>query len=205
MKQLSRFLGVTIFALGLAGSCGGSKTPTATSVAAPKNSADAVAAALASTDRTPDDRALDEGRKSQELFTFIGLAPGMRAAELVAGGGYTTELMARIVGPMGMIYGQNPPMLLKMFAEKPWSARLERLRSMGVRNIVRVDRDIDAPLPPEANNLDLVIINLTYHDMFGNDLDVAAMNKSVLAALKPGGEYVVVDHVAGDGRERRRS
>ena len=183
----------------MGGACGGSKATTTTAAAAPKTSADAVAAAIASTDRTPDDRSLDAGRKPQELFTFIGLAPGMRAAELVAGGGYTTELMARIVGPTGMVFGENPSAILKMFAEKAWSARLDRLHSLGLRNIVRVDREVASPLPPEASNLDVVLINLTYHDMYGHEFGVDAMNKSVFAALKPGGLYVVVDHTGKPG------
>ena len=50
----------------------------------------------------------------------------MRVAELGAGGGYTTELLARVVGPTGHVYGQNSPFVLERFAEKPWSARLAK-------------------------------------------------------------------------------
>ena len=45
----------------------------------------------------------------------------MRVAELGAGGGYTTELLARVVGPTGTVYGQNSPLILERFAEKPWT------------------------------------------------------------------------------------
>lgn len=55
---------------------------------------DAIRAAVTATDRTVDDRALDAGRKPGEVLTFFRIAPGQKVAELFAGGGYTTELMA---------------------------------------------------------------------------------------------------------------
>jgi predicted methyltransferase len=114
-------------------------------------------------DRTPDDRALDAGRKPAELLAFAGIRPGMRVAELGAGGGYTTELLARAVGPTGTVYAQNNRLILDRFAEKPWSARLTR---PVMANVVRVDREFDDPLPPAASNLDAVVIILFYHDLF---------------------------------------
>ena len=43
------------------------------------------------------------------MLAFIGIVPGMIALDLSAGGGYTTELLARAVGPTGRVYGQSPP------------------------------------------------------------------------------------------------
>jgi len=62
---------------------------------------------VAAADRSEADRALDAGRKPAELLTFSGVAPGMRVADLAAGRGYTTELLARVVGDSGAVYGQN--------------------------------------------------------------------------------------------------
>jgi len=67
-------------------------------------------------------------------------------AELGAGGGYTTELLARAVGPTGVVYAQNSRFILERFAAKPWG---ERLAKPVMHNVVRVDRDFDNPLPPE--------------------------------------------------------
>lgn len=35
------------------------------------------------------------------------MAERMKVAEISAAGGYTTELLARVVGPAGVVYGQN--------------------------------------------------------------------------------------------------
>jgi predicted methyltransferase len=147
-------------------------------------------------DRSADDRALDAGRKPAELLAFAGVRPGMRVAELGAGGGYTTELLARAVAPQGTVYGQNSRFILDRFAEKPWSERLAR---PAMRNVVRVDRDFDDPLPPHARNLDVVVIVLFYHDLFWMGADRARMNREVFDHLRPGGLYVVVDHSARPG------
>lgn len=74
----------------------------AASAAAPQATFDSIVAAP---DRSEQDRALDAGRKPAELLAFIGVKPGMRVAELGAGGGYTAELLARAVGPTGTVYG----------------------------------------------------------------------------------------------------
>lgn len=157
---------------------------------------DPIAAALAAADRSDDDRALDEGREPAAMLAFAGVAPGMQVAELMAGGGYTAELLARVVGDTGQVYGQNPKVILERFAEQPWSARLAK--PVNAR-IVRVDRELDDPLPPEATGLDVVFANLVYHDFVWMGVDRAKMNAAIFAALAPGGRFYVADHSAADG------
>jgi predicted methyltransferase len=147
-------------------------------------------------DRTETDRALDAGRHPRELLAFAGIKPGMRVAELGVGGGYTSELLARAVGPSGKVYAQNSRLILDRFAEKPWS---ERLAKPVMANVVRLDREFDDPFPPEVHDLDAVLIVLFYHDTVWLGVDRARMNRAVFAALKPGGEYVVVDHSGRKG------
>jgi len=175
----------------------------ATSCATPVRRTPATAAADAP-DRSDADRALDAGRHPRELLTFAGIRPGMRVAELGAGGGYTTELLARAVGPTGKVWAQNSRLILERFAEKPWS---ERLAKPVMANVVRVDREFDDPLPPAARDLDAVLIVLFYHDTVWMGVDRARMNRAVFAALKPGGEYVVVDHSGrkGSGAEETQT
>src|SRR5512140_3697547 len=93
-------------------------------------------------DRTDDDRKLDPGRKPAEYLAALMVKPGMKVGELVCGGGYTTELLARAVGPSGTVYGENPKWLLERFTEKPWSERLARPVNA---NIKRVDREPTDP------------------------------------------------------------
>jgi predicted methyltransferase len=146
-------------------------------------------------DRTYEDRVLDGGRHAAELLDFLGIEPGMRVAELVAGAGYTADLLARSVAPTGVLYAENPRVVLEG-ADKPWSDRLAR---PAMKTVVRVDRELD-PLPPEAKDLDLVVINLVYHDTVYLGVDRGKMNQAVFAALKRGGRYAVIDHSVRPGR-----
>jgi predicted methyltransferase len=68
-----------------------------------------IKAILASPDRSAADRTNDLRRKPEEMLVFIGVRPGMTALDLSAAGGYTTELLARTIGPSGMVYGQSRP------------------------------------------------------------------------------------------------
>ena len=151
---------------------------------------------VAAPDRSEADRALDPGRHPAEMLAFFQVSPGLRIAELGAGGGYTTELLARTVSPSGVVFAQNNRLILERFAEKPWS---DRLAKPVMRQVVRVDREFDDPLPPEAHDLDAVFIVLLYHDTVWMKVDRSKMNRAVFQALRPGGIYAVVDHSARPG------
>jgi predicted methyltransferase len=147
-------------------------------------------------DRSPEDRALDAGRHPLDLLQFADLRPGMKVAEIAAGGGYTTELLARTVGPTGVVYGQNSKFILERFAEKPWS---ERLSKPVMKNVVRVDSDFSVPFPATVTGLDAVVDVLFYHDTVWQGADRASMNQTIFRALRPGGLYLIVDHSARPG------
>jgi predicted methyltransferase len=168
-----------------------SAAPASAGVPTPVAVPEAIRAAVAAADRAEADRALDAGRKPAETLAFFGIAPGMKLAELGAGGGYTAELLARVVGPAGVVYAQNSRFILDRFAEKPWS---ERLKKPAMKPVVRVDREFGDPLPPEAGDLDAVIVILFYHDTIWMEIDRAAMNRAVFKALKPGGVFAIIDH-----------
>ncbi len=155
-----------------------------------------VRSAVDATDRSAEDRALDAGRQPARILAFFGIRPGMRVAELGAGGGYTTELVARVVGPTGQVYGHNTPWILERFAEVPWSARLAK---PVMQNAVRLDRSFDDPFPADVVGLDAVLIVLLYHDAVWQKVDREKMNRAVYRALAPGGVYGIVDHSAKAG------
>lgn len=165
---------------------------------------DTIRAIAAAPDRSQEDKDLDHGRLPAELLAFFNVSPGMKVAEIAAAGGYTAELLARAVGPTGVVYGQNSKFILDRFAQKPWS---ERLGKAVMKNVVRVDREFDDPLPPEAKDLDAVFVVLFYHDMFWLDVDRAKMNQAIFRALKPGGVFAVVDHSgrAGTGHSEAKT
>ena len=74
----------------------------------PLSAAD-IAAVVAAPDRSTADRTTDQRRKPESMLAFIGVRPGMIALDLSAAGGYTTELLARAIGPNGIVYGQSAP------------------------------------------------------------------------------------------------
>jgi predicted methyltransferase len=151
--------------------------------------------AVTAADRDDKDRALDAGRKPAEVLGFFGIAPGQKVGELFSGGGYTTEIIARVVGDGGKVYAQNSKEILDRVRE-PLTARLAK---PVMKNTVMVEQPADKPFPPDAKNLDAVICILNYHDLVWQKVDRAKMNKAVFAALKPGGVYAIVDHSAKQG------
>lgn len=155
-----------------------------------------IAAAVAAPDRTDADRQVDKRRDPVQLLAFAGVRSGMKVLEMSAGGGYTAELLARIVGPTGTVYAQDPS------REAPGAARYaERAQKPVMQKVVRVIRPFDDPLPPEVRNLDLVTFFFGYHDTAYMEVDRAKMNRALFAAIKPGGHLVLADHSArpGDG------
>ncbi len=146
-------------------------------------------------DRTEADRKLDPGRKPAAMLTFLGVRPGLKVEDLGAGPGYTTELLARAVGPAGVVYMQNDPRWMPFLKD----ALAERFTHPAMKGVVRVDLPYDDPVPPEAKDLDLIVMNVIYHDIVNMPVDRLRMNRIVFNALRPGGSYVVIDSSAKDG------
>ena len=139
--------------------------------------------------RTERDRGMDERRYPLDLLAFAQVRPGMRVLDVVAGGGYTSQLLALAVAPGGKVWAQST---------QPNAILTERL-AKAQPTLVLAKRPIDDPVPPEAPPLDLVTLILNYHDISYLPLDRDAMNRRIFAALKPGGRYVVIDHSALPG------
>ena len=168
--------------------------PAAPQPAARPGAAEAWKAVVDAPDRTEKDRALDAGRKPAEMLEFLGVKPGMKVADLGAGGGYTTELLARAVGPAGKVYMQNDPR---------WTfvkdAVAERMTHPAMKGVAVEYVPFDDPVPPDVKDLDLVVINVIYHDVANMPVDRVRMGKVIFDALKPGGSFVVIDSSAKDG------
>jgi predicted methyltransferase len=160
----------------------------------------AITDAVNSPARPASDRAMDASRKPDQVMAFYDIRPGMRVADLWAGGGYTTELLALIVGPQGKVYSQNPPPSAKF--QKTADAWQARLKQPALANVVPISQPFSAPnvlkgVPP--NSLDAVFINLNYHDVIGMGFSTSTLNEAVFKSLKPGGEYCIVDNSAKNG------
>lgn len=191
MKQISSTvaLGALCAVFGLLAGCAGGPQRITTEQAE---------AILASPDRIELDRTNDVRRKAGQLLAFLDARPGMRVMDIAAGGGYTTELLARSVGPQGRIWAQLPPGAKDSVGGKRLATRLT---TPPMRNATLVLRPFDDPVPPEIapGTLDRVTLLFNYHDLGHMSVDRARMNRAVFAALKPGGAFVVADHAGRTG------
>jgi predicted methyltransferase len=120
--------------------------------------------------------------------------------DLLPGGGYFTRIFARTVGPKGHVYaylGVWNDEAMKKKGQDP-DNQLAALKN-AYPNVGVIHGPLDQFVTPVK--VDVVWTSDNYHDVHDKFFatDVAAMNKAIFAALKPGGVYVVVDHRAAKG------
>ena len=147
-------------------------------------------AAIAHPARTDDDRKGDAKRKPAEFLQFAKVRPGMKVLDVSAGAGATSALLAAAVGPTGEVWAQGAKASPKLEA---------RLAAAPMANLHPLVAPFDNPVPAGTPPLDLVTINMSYHDIANTPTDRAAMNKRLYDALKPGGTLVVIDNAAKAG------
>ena len=164
---------------------------------------DYVAAAIAAADRPPEQVARDAERRPEDLLTFAGVKPGDRVADFMSGGGYFTRLFSHIVGRNGHVYAFLPEEQLKNCS--PDEVAGTRALEHGVYSNVSV---LTAPVGrfrlPEP--VDLVWTSLNFHDLYDSFMgpaNVSQVARAMFEALKPGGELMVIDHVAEAGSGTR--
>ena len=145
------------------------------------------AALMAAPDRTDADRQTDKRRDPVQLLTAAGPKTGWKVLDMGAGAGYSTELMARSVGPTGKVYGQN---------DKDSEKFAVRLKTPAMANVTPVVRPFDDPAGADIHDLDLITFFFAYHDTTYMEVDRAKMNKAMFNALKSGGFLVIADHSA---------
>jgi predicted methyltransferase len=159
-----------------------------------------VAAAVADPSRPQADTLRDANRKPAIVLAFSGVKPGDKVADYAAGVGYFTRLFATIVGPDGHVYASVPSPLFQYPNIVRGISEIQHYAVGHPSVSVNFASAIDAARYPEK--LDLFWISQNYHDLkdpFMGPVDMGAFNRVVYAALKPGGIYIVLDHVAGPG------
>jgi predicted methyltransferase len=161
-----------------------------------------ITAAVNDAGRPDADKQRDADRKPADTLAFAGIKPGSQVVELVPGGGYYTRLLSKVVGHRGKLYAVAP-------APRPDAKPGDPDRAAAVNAIaadanyanvtVLVQPIKSLSLPERA---DVVWTSNNYHDVHNvPGIDVLAFNKSIFAALKPGGLYLVIDHAAAAGAE----
>jgi predicted methyltransferase len=149
--------------------------------------------------RSAADRTRDASSRPMDVLRFFGIERGDTVLDLFSGTAYYSEIAAAAVGPEGRVYAHNNAAYLE-FAGDGLETRLAASRA---DNLVRYDREVDA-LDLADDSVDLVLMILTYHDIYyvtdGWRLDGAQLFAQLKRVLKPGGVLGIVDHHAIAGR-----
>lgn len=166
--------------------------------AAPAN----VAAALADPGRPAAEVERDAARKPAAVIAFSGMKPGDRVIDFIPGGGYWTRIFSGVVGPKGHVYAMVPGAAEAL--EAPMTATITPFAANHPNVSVVITKGLDLAAP--GGPADVFWTAQNYHDLY-NPLSKGApaptnmspINKAVFAALKPGGIYFIIDHVAPAG------
>jgi predicted methyltransferase len=153
-------------------------------------------AIVAAPDRSDADHQTDERREPAKMLAFAGVKEGMKVLDMEANAGYSTELLARAVGPTGKIYAQDSASVIELYVKDKFD---NRAKSPAMQNVEHVIRNFDDPIPADVSGLDLITFFYAYHDVTFMPVDRARMNEKMFAALKPGGFLVIADHSAKPG------
>jgi predicted methyltransferase len=153
--------------------------------------------ATAQAPKGPGDALTDPALKAPEVIGFIGLKPGSRVADIIAGRFVRAESQA--VGPKGKVYAVMPAEVIKAHPEVEGLLKSTAAQP-AYSNVEVLTPPINAMDLPKG--LDAVFIRQNYHDLYDKFMgpaDVPAFDKAVYAALKPGGVFVILDHAAAPG------
>lgn len=179
--------------------CGDSSTPDATPVEnSPVVEEQVMAPDLATMlaeNRSEEDRARDAGRKPAEVIAATGIEPGMSVLEVIAGGGWYTEVLSIAVGPDGHVTAHNTPGALQFRDGANEKAISARLADGSMSNVTRLNVDTHEIVAGEER-YDAAFTALNLHDIYNRagEQGAVASLAAVYAVLKPGGFFVIIDH-----------
>jgi predicted methyltransferase len=187
----------------------------------------AVRAAVADAGRPPQDLARDAKRKPDQVIAFTGAKPGDKIAELLPGDGYYTRILSKLAGPKGKVYpfvpiiGTQEQQKAREEADakagKPPGMHSSAAPMLAIQNIAEYNNVVtiwEMPWQLDTKEqfgvpeqVDVVFTAGEYHDLHNmprspdgkTPLDVAAFDKAIFRAVKPGGTFTVIDHAANKG------
>ena len=140
-----------------------------------------------------------DASKLAELSKFARVHAGSTVLDVWPGSGEWTRLFSDIVGSEGRVYSFVPGELAH-FKSDPVGQMRTLATEPGRGNVEVASTDLVA-LPGSSQSVDVVWMHLFYHDlhtalMQARGATPAGFNRAVYEQLKPGGFYVIVDHVA---------
>jgi predicted methyltransferase len=158
-----------------------------------------IAAAVADSNRPDADKLRDANRKPAQTLEFLGVKPGEQIGEILPAGGYFTRIFSKAVGPSGHVYALVPERPANAPANLPDLASAVKAIAAepNYSNVTVVVQPLTKLVTPEP--VDLIFTAQNYHDLHNFPVDVVGFNRTILASLKPGGLYVVLDHSAPAG------
>lgn len=160
--------------------------------------------AVADPARSAKDRERDAREKPAEVLALAGFAPGMKIADIFAGGGYYSELIGDVVGPGGSVLLLNNT-AYQQFSREELKERLKDGRLANVKPMLVESCDLRLG----QGDLDGALIVMSYHDLYYADeqggwapINAGNFLGQIHDALKPGGILLIVDHAANAGTGR---
>jgi predicted methyltransferase len=162
---------------------------------------DALRASLSASSRADADKARDAGRNPAGVVAFLGIGEGAKVMDVIAAGGYYTEVLSVAVGPKGLVYAQNPDIVLKFRDGANEKAITARLAGGRLANVTRVNGDIPHS-GIEPGSLDAAVTALNFHDVYNQSSEAAlGLLAAIKVVLKPGGTLGIIDHVGMRGQD----
>jgi len=151
-------------------------------------------------DRPEADIVADINRKPASVLGLFSPQPGDTILEIEAGGGYYTEILSRTVGPEGTVYMQNPAgfdAFLGDAVSKRVDGRLANVTYLksNFNTFAVADGEADIVTWFQGPH-ELWYIPEGQTEGFGEPTAVYA---EIARALKSGGQFVVIDHIAPAG------
>lgn len=151
--------------------------------------------------RSAGDLKRDAGDHPAQILSLTGIGPGMTVADMLAGDGYYTELLSYVVSPSGHVLMINNGSFDKWTDDD----RRKRLADNRLPNVEYRVVDLDhMNLAPHS--LDAIVLSKVYHDLYWVDtsgiwpkFDTGGVLDQLVAALRPGGVLLLVDHSAKAG------
>lgn len=156
---------------------------------------------LMADDRSDDDKARDGSRHPIEVLGLMEVEPGYVIIDIGAGSGYYSEVFARVTGEEGVVHAINNPGTLEKFPQII-PALEARVAAVAPATIHPMAMEFEAIPPLQADG---AFLGQMYHEIIRQEMDAAAINAAVFAALKPGGIYAIEIHNAGAGAGREVS